>query len=663
METKRLLLREKEIFDNWKRFIETGQYDKAVIRPFIAESWELSKKAGIDPYKPIRRHRLSREEFQIRYQKTVQMIEVSRPFMESIYKIVANSGFIVRLSDYEGYVMEVLGDRNTLKDMNCLYIQPGECCREDIIGTNAIGISLRTGEPVQVFAAEHYNYNYHSWTTSSCPIKDKEGRVAAVLSLTGHFENVHSHTLGMVIAAAEAIENQLRLKESNSQLELANKHFIAIMESISEGLICIDNNLLVTDINQYAKKMLNLADRDVIGKPLTRIIGSYSRKIRNVLHRGKGVNEEEVIIDIPGGTLRCVITTTLIKQNGGSVDGAVITLREGKYIHKLVNKIVGAEARFTFDDIIGNSPQIREAKKQAIMAARNNSTVLLTGESGTGKELFAQAIHNASSRKDGPFVFINCGAIPRELVASELFGYVEGAFTGARRGGHPGKFELADGGTIFLDEIGDMPLDTQANLLRVLETKEVVRIGSHKVIPVDVRVIAATHKNLQEEVKKGNFRQDLYYRLNVIRIHIPPLRERKEDIREFIDKFIEKYSIQMGKPVKGVDESYYKALMEYSWPGNVRELQNVIHQSLMLMEGDRLSSLHLTENLNKSTLTFKSPEGPSKIPTLKEMERRLIKEALDYYEGNITRTARALGIGRNTLYRKLDRLEIEGVPE
>ncbi len=656
-----LLLMETEIYNNWKKFVHTGEYDPKTIRSVIGHSWEISRRAGIDPYMPLRRYRLPEEEFRVRYERASQIAEVSRPFMESIYKIVAKSGFIVRLTDHEGYIMATLGEPDTLKKMEGLNIQPRDCCREDIVGTNAIGISLRTGTPVQVFAAEHYNRNYHSWTTSSCPIKDKNGEVMAALSLTGSYRNVHSHTLGMVIAAAEAIEKQLQLKESNNRLSLANKHFLAIMESISEGLICIDNNLTVTDINWYAKKILNLPESRIVGRSLNKLFRGYSQKIKNVIEKGEGFSDEEVILDIPGGTLRCVVSTTPIKQSEGVTQGAIITVREGKSIHSLVNRIVGAEARFSLDDIIGICPQIQEAKSRVLLAARNTSNVLLTGESGTGKELFAQAIHNASSRKNGPFIIINCGAIPRELVASELFGYVEGAFTGARRGGHPGKFELADGGTIFLDEIGDMPLDIQANLLRVLETKEIVRVGGSKVIPVDVRVVAATHKNLEKEVETGNFRQDLYYRLNVIRINIPPLRERKEDIKVFIDKFVDKYSVQMGKAVKRIEDAYYRMLENYPWPGNVREMQNVIHQSIIAMEGEELTCKNLPGSI-KETMPAVEIGEEERIYTLEELEADGIRKALEMCKGNISRTSRVLGIGRNTLYRKMEKYGIEYAP-
>lgn len=656
-----LLLMETEIYNNWKRFVETGEYDREAIRPIIAHSWKVSREAEIDPYKPVKCHRLPDAEFLRRYKNFSTIAEVSRPFMESIYKIVAKSGFIVRLTDHEGYIMATLGEKDSLNKMKNLNIQPGDCCREDVIGTNATGISLRTGAPIQVFAAEHYNRNYHSWTISSCPIKDKNGMVIAALSMTGSFRNVHSHTLGMIIAAAEAIESQLLLKQVNSQLSLANKHFLAIMESISDGLICIDNNFSVTDINLVAKKMLNISKRNPIGQPLAKLLKGYSHKIKGVLKKGKGFNEEEVILDIPKGTLRCIISTTPIKQGEEMVQGAIITIREGKSVHSLVNRIVGAEARFSFNDIIGNCNIMQEVKKRAILAAKNTSNALITGESGTGKEMFAQAIHNASNRRNGPFVIINCGAIPRELVASELFGYVEGAFTGARRGGHPGKFELADGGTIFLDEIGDMPLDTQANLLRVLETKEIVRIGGQKVIPVNVRVIAATHKELEREVEKGTFRQDLFYRLNVMRIHVPPLRERPDDISELIVRFVDKYSEQMDKSVEKIDDSYYRVLLNYSWPGNVREMQNIIHQSIMIMEGDELTKYTLPGSLIEKIPVIQEKEK-RRVSTLEELERRAIQKTLDIYNGNVTRTSKVLGIGRNTLYRKMNKYGINYAP-
>ncbi len=273
--------------------------------------------------------------------------------------------------------------------------------------------------------------------------------------------------------------------------------------------------------------------------------------------------------------------------------------------------------------------------------------------------MFAQGIHNESPRKNHSFVFINCGAIPRDLVASELFGYEEGAFTGARKGGNPGKFELADGGTLFLDEIGDMPLDTQANLLRVLETKEVVRVGGNEVIPVDVRVIAATHKDLVEEVKKGNFRSDLFYRLNVMPIHTPSLRERKEDIRVLIDYFYKQFTNKITKKV-AIDESFYTLMNQFAWPGNVRELQNVMQMITNFSgENKRLTSLHIPEYIKDNIGATAMPEQEALyVRPLNLIEKEAIINALKASEHNIVQAAKMLEIGRTTLYRKMQKYDI-----
>jgi transcriptional regulator with PAS, ATPase and Fis domain len=277
--------------------------------------------------------------------------------------------------------------------------------------------------------------------------------------------------------------------------------------------------------------------------------------------------------------------------------------------------------------------------------------VLITGESGTGKEVFAQAIHNASNRRGGPFVAINCAAIPRDLLASELFGYDEGAFTGARRGGNIGKFELADGGTLFLDEIGDMPLDMQVVLLRVIEERNLVRIGGKKSIPVNVRIIAATHKDLAHEVANNRFRADLYYRLNVINIQLPPLRDRKGDIPLLVNKFA---SLLQWREVR-IDSDAQSAIINYSWPGNIRELRNVIESALGQSDDGVISLSALPENIRSSTHLNAAAEKPAipRIIPMKKLESDIIRDALDKCNGNVSLAARQLGISRSTVYRKL----------
>jgi len=353
--------------------------------------------------------------------------------------------------------------------------------------------------------------------------------------------------------------------------------------------------------------------------------------------------------------LHATVTAKPVMGEGSQVIGAMAILREMRNVRRLVHRMAGAQAVFTFDDIIGESPSFRRAVDMARVAAQSSSTVLLLGESGTGKEMFAHAIHNAGSRREGPFVAINCAAIPRELVGSELFGYAEGAFTGARREGSPGKFELADGGTIFLDEIGEMPLDMQVVLLRVLQDRQVMRIGGHRVTPVDVRVIASTNKNLAEAVARGSFRSDLYFRLNVFPIIIPPLRERKEDIPLLARHFLRKLNAKLGKSIRDIGQRAMELLLAHDWPGNVRELENVIECAINVAQTGVLEPEHLLAGMRPGLRTGEARPHVPAVRRLTEAERLAIVEALEQSAGNVAAAARQLGIARSSLYRKMRR--------
>ena len=325
---------------------------------------------------------------------------------------------------------------------------------------------------------------------------------------------------------------------------------------------------------------------------------------------------------------------------------------------------------YSFESIIGKSSEIKKVIEECKKIANTNSNLLITGESGTGKEFFARAIHNSSSRKDYPFIPVNCGAIPRELIESELFGYECGAFTGANKQGQIGKFELANGGTIFLDEIGEMPLSMQVSLLRVLQNKCITRIGSKKCNRVDVRIIAATNKDLRKAVQDGKFRRDLYYRLNAFNIHLPPLKERIGDITIFLDFLLKKKSLELGKPIPKISENLFQKIISYCWPGNIRELENFV-ENFVALDGISTYDINFDEchcmthdnlgnkiSFEKKIKKIEKVEEEEVLPLI-ELEKREIKKALKVYAGNMTRAALALGISRNALYNKIKRYEIE----
>lgn len=661
MSTEKLINNNEDIIKKWELFVSEGVLIKNGLRDVISQSWERSKTYGIDPFKKSFSIELTQGELKKKYEEFLPLLETAKPLMKTLYNLIQNSDFMIRLTDSDGYVLEHIGEDSLISQHKLLMLQDGYNIKEEVIGTNAIGLSLITSEAIQVVGVEHYLQRYHNWTSSACPIKDEKNKILGILSITGNSEFVHPHTLGMVVAAAKAIEKEMKLEYSNKKLKIVNEQFYQITESISEGIIRIDNQGDITSMNRFARKLLGYSAKDIHDMHISDVLSFNSQKdILNSVIKGSGYQEEEIDFTTKMGRNKtCIINVTPIKLfSSTDLGGGVITFKENKAVLSMINKIVGANARFTFDDIFGKSEDITHSIKLASIAAKTDTTILLQGESGTGKEMFAQAIHNASRRKNMPFVFLNCGAIPRDLVSSELFGYVEGAFTGAKRGGHPGKFELADGGTIFLDEIGDMPLDAQISLLRVLEDRTVVRVGGHDVISINVRVIAATNKDLKEEVDLGKFRSDLFYRINVMPIYTPSLRERTADIKIFIDYFCEKFNESNEKHIKKVSESFYEGMINYNWPGNVRELQNVMQLVLDVAEDNSVLTSKNLPSYVKQKENIGELSGEKQFLTLDQIEKNAIMQTLIDVNNNIAAASRILGIGRNTLYRKMEKYKI-----
>lgn len=359
-------------------------------------------------------------------------------------------------------------------------------------------------------------------------------------------------------------------------------------------------------------------------------------------------------------------------------DGYLIIARDKKFFTSIFSnyKSIQKEENYNFDNIVGKSKEIKEVIEECKKISDIGSNILITGESGTGKEFFARSIHNASLRRNYPFIAINCGAIPKDLIESELFGYECGAFTGANKGGNIGKFELANGGTIFLDEIGEMPLNMQVTLLRVLQDKEITKIGSKKSVKVNVRIIAATNKDLKKAIEDNLFRKDLYYRLNIFNIHIPPLKERIGDIPIFLDYLLKEKSKEFNKPIPKVSEKLFKKIISYCWPGNIRELENFV-ENFVVLDGistydinfDECSCMthdNLGNKLDKKEISdISSCEIISdniiedEIMTLKELEIREIKKSLRIFNGNMTKAAKSLGISRNTFYNKMKKYGLQ----
>ncbi|XEN37205.1 sigma 54-interacting transcriptional regulator [Paraclostridium ghonii] len=455
---------------------------------------------------------------------------------------------------------------------------------------------------------------------------------------------------------ADLISSKLKAEIKTYEVELEKKKLETLLDNMDKAVVSLDKDANVEKYNLKFKQIFEVKEA---------IIGSFIGDVLNFAKDNKfdNINSDKSFSFTYRGANKEFkgiynIKPIILKEE---LKGYVLDFIDKVDAIKNYNKISNNH-KIYLDNIIGNSYVINKAKEEALMASKTNSTVLITGESGTGKELFARAIHNHSFRSGNPFIAINCAAIPDNLLESELFGYEEGAFTGAKKGGSLGKFELADKGSIFLDEIGDMSLHLQAKLLRVLQEKEVDKIGAKHNVYIDVRIIAATNKDLEHMVRKGTFREDLYYRLNVIPVVLPTLRERKNDIHLLIEYMINEYSNKLDKNVQDVDLQALEYLCEYSWPGNIRELQNIIEYSVNRCEGKIIT----LENLPNRIKNINSSDGQAldsneNIRTLDDLEKKEIIKALEKYKDykkDKDLVCKALGISRATLYRKIEKYKI-----
>ncbi|AZV55709.1 AAA family ATPase [Clostridium sp. AWRP] len=445
--------------------------------------------------------------------------------------------------------------------------------------------------------------------------------------------------------------------DMDSILEYDISSFIlkAIFDCCYDGLIITDENLLIKKVNITTVKILGVKEETLYLTYLNEIL--KDEILKTVVLTGENKWSQDCSFYIDGKRIRCVVNLVPVKLRGRII-GLVLAIRDTKNLHKMVNNLVGYKASFTFDDVITKNEREKTVIKLAKRAAKTNCNILIEGESGTGKEVFAQSIHNYSSRSKGPFVAVNCAAIPRELVESELFGYEKGAFTGASKGGNPGKFELADGGTIFLDEIGELPLDIQSKLLRVLDNLKIVRVGGNYEKSIDVRVIAATNRVLKDEVENKNFRGDLYYRLNVMNIHLIPLRDRKEDIELLAQHFVSQLNIKNPCDPKYIDPSYIEKLRRYNFEGNTRELRNVVERSYYLCEDTMITSKYLIGKGGKAEVPI-SNESSKEVLPLEVVEEQCIRNALQYCKGNVMKASELLQIGKATIYRKITKYGID----
>lgn len=653
-----------ELKNIWRDFIKGKTIRSGRARPEVIDGWLRSQHFGVDPFMLKAPVVLNRETLAEEIERKKSLLAVALPVIYSLYSIVRESGFGVGITNEDGIIINCTVDEHAREETDRAGMVEGALWTEQSVGCNAIGTCLALKRPVQIVGAEHFCQSWHDAACSAAPIMDIEGGLIGVLNMIVREKDVNPTILGMVVAGASAIQREFHLQTVHRELTLSHQYLLEIMESLPSGIVVINPRGIIKKINRRACEMLKSPGNELCGRSLSNVIGQVDC-IERVLNYGKGQEETEYYTEHGRHRFHFTICCRPIMNIEGGMDGAVVIIREIDAVRRMTTKMAGYKAKFTFNDIVGDSPAIRHTLEAARSAAATSSVVLITGESGTGKEMFAQAIHNASHRRNGPFVAINCGALPRELIGSELFGYEEGAFTGARKGGSPGKFELASNGTLFLDEIGEMPVDLQPALLRVLQEKTLVRLGGQQEIGVNVRLIAATSRDLRQMVDRGLFRKDLFYRLDVIKLPLPPLRERSEDILLLANHYLKILGEKLGKETRGISPEAREMLQSYSWPGNIRELENMLERILVFSNGPVLRADWLPNELIK-TSEEENGQIEDSINEKKDFhrfpyrfERKHLVETLYTNDGNITQTAKSLGVTRATLYRWLKHYRIE----
>ena len=647
---------EHRIFELWQEFaLHQKQVELGVVAPEIAASWHRSKELGLDPFLADMQT-VSDQELNQRRRKVQELITSSLPYMHKLFTLIKDEQAVITLCDADAVILEVLANPSAYPEIS--YPEEGTIHSEKLVGTNAIGLALAIDSSVEVVGAEHWRKVNHAWACYANPLHAGNtiiGCINVACPITGYQDT--GTIAPMVQASSNAIERELMFKLKLSDQEKVIQQQKTLLEYVDTGIIAIDRDGVIKQINQQALDIFKVQGAWE-GRFLKDLFHSEVN-LTALAEQGKMLDEQDLPIKIGSSYAHITCSTYKLELDKLGIN-LVILVRTPATVRRIVNKASGANARYSFSDIIGSCAAMEQPLKIAQLASKNNTNVLVMGETGTGKELLVQAIHNASERRNKPFIAINCGALSRELIRSELFGYEGGAFTSAKSSGSLGKFELAEGGTLFLDEIGEMPLEVQAVLLRVLQTQEVVRIGGKYPIPVNVRVIAATHRDLAIAVQEQTFRNDLYYRLNVLSINLPPLRERNGDIHKLVAFFLKKFQHQFEKPNLTIDDMVCKLFEVYNWPGNIRELENVLQRAAVICENDLITIHDIPSTIiNYQPNDFSHNQTQQEGFSLEEGKREKLIQILQKTNGNVREVSTLLRISRGTVYNMLNRYNID----
>ncbi|QIE28194.1 Acetoin dehydrogenase operon transcriptional activator AcoR (plasmid) [Caballeronia sp. SBC1] len=648
----------------WERFL-AGESAVAVPSALIA-SWQRSLESGVNPSASLAPFAVHGDAIEALRWRHRELLAASDRLFAATADLFADSHSMLLLTNQDGVILKAAGDLRTLTAGEKIHLTTGGDWREAMAGTNGIGTALATGEPTYIHASEHFCEGIKSWSCAAAPICEPgTGAIIGVLDISGPPSTYQINNLTLAITAARQIEMVLAEQSARQHMRLLAFCLQRLSSSDAAGMIAIDRRGRLVHTTGRVPLPVGIGER-FPGMNENSAVEDWAR------HLPQGLRAEwfsPVVVE--GSTIGAMLVVPAIRSrssgkrtaerinafgNGARGEG-------GSEARNEAGNEAGSEAdpqRNCFAQILGQSAVMLAAVNRGRQLARRRVPVLIEGETGVGKELFARAIHG-EERGGGAFVAYNCGAASRELIGSELFGHVHGAFTGATAEGRPGRFELAHGGTLCLDEIGELPLELQPVLLRALEEGVVYRLGDTQPRHVDVRLLAMTNRNLHDEVKSGRFRGDLYYRISVTRIRIPPLRERDIDIDLLVEHFNRRLALRHAVPLRRLNPEVMAVLRAYSWPGNVREMRNIIENLLLTSREEEVGLDELPAELLAETATVTATEPALLQSTsLEETERAAIARAVYGAHGNLAQAARSLGVSRSTLYRKLEIYQLEG---
>lgn len=654
----------KDTISAWEYFISTGRFPEKTPRSVICQSWLRSRQLGIDPEAERAGTVMSLEEIEEKLQRE-ELGRAGLPVIKQLHQKFDGSEHVLVLADNSGCILYSVGHREVKYHLDRINFMPGGNWNEEAVGPNGIGTPLALQRPEVVMGHEHFCRGWQPWVCYGTPVLDATGRnVIGVIDITGPVNRASPETMILSVSVAQSIQYGLNVLKIHDR-----EHLRMLSKDVSQrwndnGVILIDDTGIVIDYNTRVQRFLKDQPDGIMQRPISELIpgiwDAVHTRIRNNscgeinmdLKGDFGINRPiQVHIEPVSRNDRCYGAVLVL--SGNSICRADIRHNRDK---------AELQSKYNFDHIRGNSVTLKKTLKLARAAALDplESNVLLIGETGTGKELVAHSIHSDSLRNQGPFIVVNCSALPRDLIESELFGYVSGAFTGARREGMTGKFEAARNGTLFLDEIDSLDVELQAKFLRVMDNREITRLGSHEPVAVNVRVIAAAGEEIFTYLDEGKFRLDLYHRLSVIEVPIPALRDRGNDVVDLANIFLEEECWYANRNKLVLSEAVIPYLKKYSWPGNVREIHNLCLRWVLTVEGNVITPEHLPDKI------LKPDNGKQNLrnviasqENLKSLNDEVIARVLDQTGGNISRAARILGINRTTIYRRLKRLQTD----